>query len=363
MMSMRDKANRYIVNEGIKVINSSDSFRWKSLRNLFKSTLYDGKFYSGDFSFKIGPLINSAGRLLDAQVGSNFLSATESTSENKKLLSTLVSMNKDRKFRQETMTITLRRQIAEQREMKYGGMVVVAIGDMYDYGLTGPVSSRISGDNKVPVITLIDNGIDPYKGSCRSYGGLHLKNYLDRLQSNFDIFHKYGGHSGAAGVEVKRDKLDILIEEFGKIRLLDGRKSDIIEEDDSDNIAQLAPGREYVKVGEMSTDNTQVKDEIFVINWRGDLMSKIRALGPFGKDWKEPKVIFNCTIRKAFQDRNNKHGIYHFMTGNRYMVNGFHYNVGSNFVHPKINQEAQVVGSISSPSKIFIESIDFEVPF
>ena len=121
----------------------------------------------------------------------------ESRPEAAKLVEELETLNEERKEQQK----------AAVKEIKEKGMVndpvVVVAGDWHE-GILGIVAGRLVEDCKRPAFVFAEkDGI--YKGSGRSFGDFNLAEALSYCK---DEIIGGGGHAGACGVKVEKDRLE-----------------------------------------------------------------------------------------------------------------------------------------------------------
>ena len=92
-----------------------------------------------------------------------------------------------------------------ERNMSAHVPIVVYEPDIPE-GVIGIVAGRVAETFGSPCILFgqsTETGV--LKGSGRSYGGIHLKNLLDK---NRNYLIQYGGHGAAVGVSMKRENLE-----------------------------------------------------------------------------------------------------------------------------------------------------------
>lgn len=177
----------------------------------------DGNFESDDVGFKIAPLFNAAGRLEDAKIVMELL-LSEDKEEIEGIVEKLISLNEKRK--------EMQNEIAKKIEEKLGDKnvediyVIVDASPEYHHGVLGIVASKIVDKYYRPTIVMEikeDEGVAV--GSCRSIDGFNL---LEALQSMPELFTKFGGHSGAAGLSIPIENIDEFekrINEFAKEKM------------------------------------------------------------------------------------------------------------------------------------------------
>lgn len=164
----------------------------------------DGKGMTAyDLGFRLGPRINAAGRM-DAARAVVELFDTRDSEEARRLANHLDARNEERKTVQQQM-IDL--AVAELKDPNDCHVAVIA-GEGWHRGVIGIAASKIAERLNRPCVVLSVDG-DMAHGSGRSIEAYHLLNGLTECA---DLFEKFGGHSHAAGIAIRADR----IEEFRK---------------------------------------------------------------------------------------------------------------------------------------------------
>ncbi|HKG61600.1 MAG TPA: single-stranded-DNA-specific exonuclease RecJ [Pyrinomonadaceae bacterium] len=160
----------------------------------------DGKGMTAyDLGFRLGPRINAAGRM-DAARAVVELFDTRDSDEARRLANHLDARNEERKIVQQQI-IDL--AVAELKDPKDCYVAVIA-GDGWHRGVIGIAASKIAERLNRPCVVLSVDG-DMAHGSGRSIEAYHL---LNGLTACSDLFEKFGGHSHAAGIAIRADRID-----------------------------------------------------------------------------------------------------------------------------------------------------------
>src|SRR5215467_3886871 len=160
----------------------------------------DGKGMTAyDLGFRLGPRINAAGRM-DAARAVVELFDTRDSDEARRLANHLDARNEERKTVQQQI-IDL--AVAELKDPKDCYVAVIA-GDGWHRGVIGIAASKIAERLNRPCVVFSVDG-EMAHGSGRSIEAYHL---LNGLTSCADMFEKFGGHSHAAGITIKSDRID-----------------------------------------------------------------------------------------------------------------------------------------------------------
>jgi len=155
-----------------------------------------------DIGFRLGPRINAAGRMDAARAVVELLGTTDKT-EAKRLAKHLDDRNQDRKqVQQQIVELALSELEGADKNPAHSYVAVIA-GEGWHRGVIGIAASKISERINRPCVVLSIDG-DLAHGSGRSIEPYHL---LDGLTTCADLFEKFGGHSHAAGLTIKRQQI------------------------------------------------------------------------------------------------------------------------------------------------------------
>ncbi len=189
--------NRTIVALGLKDLPRATNV---GLRALMEVAGCGEGMTAYDIGFRLGPRINAAGRM-DAARAVVELFGTTDKNEAARLARHLDDRNHERK--------QVQQQIVELAisELEGSGddaaFVAVIAGEGWHRGVIGIAASKISERINRPCVVLSIDG-DVAHGSGRSIEPYHL---LNGLTACADLFDKFGGHSHAAGLTIKPDRI------------------------------------------------------------------------------------------------------------------------------------------------------------
>ena len=153
--------------------------------------------------FALAPRLNAAGRMGEALEAAQLLLAEEAE-EAARLADALEAANLARRDVTKTVVVEAR----EQLELSTGAASIVH--GPWPVGIVGLVASRLVEDKGRPAVVGADLG-DIIRASCRSDGSLDLGGALEACR---DLFVRYGGHAGAAGFEIERERWPAFVERF-----------------------------------------------------------------------------------------------------------------------------------------------------
>jgi len=158
-----------------------------------------------DVGFRVGPRINAAGRM-DAARAVVELFSTRERAEAMRLATHLDTRNQERQEVQRQIVELAARELEAGAQDKANSYVAVIAGEGWHRGVIGIAASKISERINRPCVVLSIED-DVAHGSARSIEPYHL---LNGLTSCADLFDKFGGHSHAAGITLKRDRIEEL---------------------------------------------------------------------------------------------------------------------------------------------------------
>ena len=169
------------------------------------------KITSTFIGFGVAPRINAAGRMSEATLAVELL--LSDTAEKADLMATeLCEINSLRQSEENTIAEQAYRRIEEEFDPETTRVLVLE-DDHWRQGIIGIVCSRITERYGLPSILVsfdgategFDSPDDQGKGSGRSVKGMNL---VEALTACEDLLVKFGGHELAAGLTIRRDKLD-----------------------------------------------------------------------------------------------------------------------------------------------------------
>jgi single-stranded-DNA-specific exonuclease len=179
--------NRAIVQEGLKRMMVSQ--RPSSI--IIRDFLHKQSISSEDIAFAIAPRINSAGRLEDASIALEFLTAS-TVEKAAKQFEILNDLNNIRKSTEADTTENALLHVSENDK------IIVVAGENWHEGVVGIVASRLISRFKKPAIVFsIHEGIA--KGSARSIGDVDI---FALIHTQKELLEKFGGHKMAAGLSL-----------------------------------------------------------------------------------------------------------------------------------------------------------------
>lgn len=203
-VSIGTAINRAVLNAGLKQLNRLGRPCWQAMQTLLGQ--HKNSFTVEDLSFQIGPRINARSRLADPYAALHYLLA-QSHDEAVHFLKLLDVDNQDRKLIERKMVEDAKKEAAQQ--VIQGKSALVVYLDDGHSGVQGIVASRLVEAFGRPTIVLCPaTEVTHITGSARGIAGLHLRDTLQQVADRHpELFVKFGGHRGAAGLTILRTGL------------------------------------------------------------------------------------------------------------------------------------------------------------
>lgn len=217
-----------------------------------------------DLGFLIGPQLNAAGRMGDADLAVRILLSGDDQEAAASAIQ-LQSINQARRHLERDITDRAWDWLAHTWTGELPPFVVVA-GENWHHGVIGITASRLKEALRRPV-AVIGWENDSGKGSARGIDGFHL---LHHMRRHVDRFAKLGGHQGAAGFSLPRQdpvELSFLLSEDFPVSAL----------------RQLRQGPTLDWEGSVSRIDKRV-------------VAELSRLEPFGHGFERPRLMLNGTV-------------------------------------------------------------------
>ena len=301
--------NRTIAKLGLMLIKVTRNL---GLRELIKSSGYK-EIDSNTISFGVAPRINACGRMgheeeaLKLFLAEDLESATKITKE----------LNEYNTLRQSTEKAIYEEAVQQiEKNHLYANNSIVLGGKGWHHGVIGIVSSKVTDKYYKPSILLsFEDNIA--KGSGRSVPGFDLYEGLAKCE---DLLEKYGGHSMAVGLTLKKENLENFKERFEQIAK-------------EKNIKELVP-------------IIYIDDELKLKDINMDLVKSISILEPFGEANKVPLFLIRNlkidSIRALSEGRHLKLTL----RDENFVINAIGFELGYLAEEYRIGDRIDVVGTL-----------------
>ena len=203
-----DGENRILTRFGLRILDRSRNPGLRALREV--SGLGDRELTAGRLSYTLAPRLNAVGRLEDAAAGLELLLAEDDDA---------------RGLAQQLETVNARRQavdreiLAEALDRLEGfdpetDRAIVLAGEGWHPGVIGIVASRlVERFHRPAVLMAVEEGSEVARGSARSIPGFDL---LDAIRSCGEHLERFGGHTAAAGFDIRTERIDGFVAAFAE---------------------------------------------------------------------------------------------------------------------------------------------------
>lgn len=212
--------NRILVTHGLRSLNDPRKPGLVALVNSLK--LRERKIDARAISQNIGPHINAAGRMEDADIALRLLIA-RTDSEAVEIAREMEALRT--RAREECDRVTKEALLDAIMPENEGRRVLVLARKRWGKGVVGVAAARVAETMRRPAVLLSYNEeTDSYSGSARTYGSFHI---LTALKACEKLLLRCGGHRASAGLSLEAKRL----EEFREMVHLvtEGQISDIPE--------------------------------------------------------------------------------------------------------------------------------------
>lgn len=191
--------NRVIAKLGLDKLNKrpNKGIEWLVKKSGIKKDEIDSQMVA----YSLAPRINAAGRISTAQTAFELMT-DQADAKLETIAQKLCDLNADRQERQERVV----REAMAMEESDPGDRLIFHYKEDWDVGIIGLAASKLSEKYNKPAVLFGSVG-DMYTGSARSIDGVNI---FEALCTQSDLYEKFGGHAGAAGLTVKEEYLDTI---------------------------------------------------------------------------------------------------------------------------------------------------------
>ena len=316
--------NRTITKLGLMLVKQTKNM---GLKSLLISSGYKN-IDSTTISFGIAPRINACGRMGHADDALK-LFLSKDIYEVNELTNKLNEYNKIRQDTEKEIYLEAEKQI-EEKEL-YKNPVIIVGGENWHHGVIGIVSSKITEKYFKPSILLCYEGVLA-QGSGRSIPGFDLHKGLMHCQNTIE---KFGGHSMAIGITIKKDNFSKFSKEL-------------------ENLAKKEKIEEIEPV-------INIDAKVDLANVDKSIVESLEQLEPYGEGNKMP--IFEFKNLKIDSIRSLSEGKHIKMTlkDKNTIINAIGFNLGNLADDYKIGDKIDVAGNLEINSFNGVESLQINI--
>ena len=300
--------NRVIAKLGLKLIEKTKNIGLKTLLNIADLRKID----STAISFGVAPRINACGRM-GFQEEALQLFLTEDSEKATTIAKRLVQFNQERQAKEKQIFEEVIEKIEKDNKDK---KCIVLAEENWHHGIIGIVASKITEIYYKPSILICLEG-DKGKGSGRSIPGFDLYTALTKCS---DYIEKFGGHSMAIGITIKKENFEKLKEAIEKYA-------------QESNISDIMP-------------IINIDKEINLKNINIEEVKSLELLEPFGEANKMPLFLLrNLKIDSIRALSGGKHLKLTLKQDNN-IVDAIGFNMGDLSKEYLLGDKVDVVGTI-----------------
>ena len=256
--------NRIIVHHGLGCMRQFTNIGLQYLLELTKLNSKQ-RLEAEDLAFTIGPRLNAAGRLGQAQLGVELLTC-QSEERAKSLGDYINELNKTRDKLDRQILKSAKKQIEEQHDPESEPALVIAQPEWH-LGVIGIAAGRIAELYHRPSILISTDPLNsrPGVGSGRSACGVDL---YQALADSSQHLVKFGGHRAAAGLSIDPDNIDAFRDDF------------CMSVSNQVSTEELVP-------------ELEIDAEALLSQMTLPTMTELQKLAPFGQE--NPRPVLCCT--------------------------------------------------------------------
>ncbi|MCI8654326.1 MAG: single-stranded-DNA-specific exonuclease RecJ [Clostridia bacterium] len=302
--------NRVIVKLGLKLLQQTKNIGLKTILMLSGYNKID----SSTISFGVAPRINACGRM-GHQEEALKLFLSKDINEVNELAQILNEYNRQRQEKEKSIFLEAVEKI-QANELDKNNVIIID-GEGWHHGVIGIVSSKITEMYFKPSILLCFEG-EEGKGSGRSVPGFDLHEALQKCSNNL---YKFGGHSMAVGLTVKKEQY----EEFKK------QLEEIGQEQKVDKIMPILKIDAQIDINEINKE----------------MVESLKEMEPFGEENKTPLFVFkNLKIDSIRALSEGKHIKLTLKKENSNIIGAIGFNMGNLTDEYYIGDKVDVVGTL-----------------
>lgn len=203
--------NRRIVKQGLEIMNSAEAAKTVSPGIFQTLQVIPAPYNAETIKFKIGPMLNAVGRLYDA--GSTSVLKQMINNDKDTAIQYAAKMYAINEKRKKLVDEWSKRVLPMCQQYENELCVVLYVKEIPE-GIVGILTGKIAKQMKRPVFIFSDaKEQDLCKGSGRSYGDYDMSGLVSHL---LPLCVSGGGHAGAAGVCIQKDKIGEFAETANK---------------------------------------------------------------------------------------------------------------------------------------------------
>ncbi|MDA3815395.1 MAG: single-stranded-DNA-specific exonuclease RecJ, partial [Patescibacteria group bacterium] len=327
--------NRVLVKFGLMVLSKTKRVGLRQIFSVGRVSIDENNFpTSQQIAFQVAPRINAAGRMDHANTAFELLSCREGEEPEARVLALEIE---DQNQHRQKVT----KQIMDEVENKIGELssdrkIIIESSPYWELGVVGLAAGKVTDKYNRPSILLKEKEDGILTGSCRSIPDFNM---IEVLEKHNQVLEKYGGHSQAAGISIKKENF----EEFKRV----------ISKEAEKNIS-----------GEI-TKSIEVDTEIRPMEINEKIARELMLIEPFGMGNRQP-VFYAKNLEVVDKKLVGKTGAHMKLWFKRKggLVEAICFGLGERFSEIEIGKKIEAVFNIEEDSwngnkKLQLRLIDF----
>ncbi len=300
--------NRVIAKLGLKLISVTKNI---GLKELLDSIGYK-QIDSTAISFGVAPRINACGRMGEEKEALK-LFLTNNKEEAKEITKKLNEYNVERQITEKRI---FNEAIEEIEKQKNENSCIILGKENWHHGVIGIVSSKVTDMYFKPSILICFEG-EEGKGSGRSVPGFDLH---EALMNCSTYVEKFGGHSMAIGITIKKENFENFKNEFEEYAK-------------NSHVSDIIP---VIKI-DRQIDLKQVNMQI---------VEDLKLLEPYGEGNRMPLFLIKGLKIQAIRTLSDEKHLKLRLGQDSYIVDAIGFNLGSYANKYLIGDKVDIVGSL-----------------
>lgn len=294
--------NRALTHAGLQQLNNNPRL---GIKALIEESKRPGPLAISDVVFGIGPMINAAGRLLDAKESVKLLLSKDEVIASK-LAFTLHQQNEKRKSFDRTMLEEAQELFERMPDWKDQNIIVL-YQPHWHKGVVGIAASRMAEKYNRPAIMLTESA-GKIVGSARTVGHYNIH---EAISTHRELLVNFGGHQHAAGLTLLPENLSAFQ------TAMESTVKDTIQ------ATQLSPELAVCAILPFEKINTQF--------W-----NSLQSLAPFGPKNRNP-IFVTENLEDTGDSRllKNNHLKLSLTHNNAHAINGIAFGQGNQLAYIK----------------------------
>lgn len=279
-----DHNNRILVHNGLRRIRAGQCI--PAIVALLELAGRDfHRVVAADLGFAVAARLNAAGRMDDMALGIACLLSDDAACA-RDIARKLDQLNDERRSVEQDMQTQALDALAKLNVNLKGDLPrgLCLYDETWHQGVIGILAARIKDKFNRPVIVFAPGQTGELKGSGRSISGLHIRDALALIDSQYpELIVKFGGHAMAAGLTIARHLLNDFVKIFDEVV--------------SQQVSALQLQHCLLSDGNLSSEELSL-----------EVATMLRDAGPWGQAFPEPLFddVFEILDQRLVGDKHLK---------------------------------------------------------